>query len=82
MADSSNDRLLVFENPLSNAEADRVFGHDDFDTGGFNGSSASEVPPPATATRLLRPTSLAFDAQGNLYVADSGYSRVLAFDRP
>jgi sugar lactone lactonase YvrE len=85
VADSQNDRLLVFEHPLrplSGAEADRVFGHADFETGGVDSPVSSLTPPPASATRLLRPTGLAFDAQGNLYVADSWYNRVLAFERP
>lgn len=82
VADPQNDRVLVFERPLRSARADRVFGHQDFETGGFDPIFGSTPPPPASPTRLLRPTSLAFDAQGNLYVADTDYNRVLAFDRP
>ena len=82
VADSQNDRLLVFEDPLRNSEAGRVFGHPDFETGGFDSPIIGPAPPPASATRLSRPTGLAFDAQGNLYVADSWYNRVLVFDRP
>ena len=84
VADSTNDRLLVFVDPLHDDVADRVFGQPGFDVPGV--PSASEFRPaplpPATAARLLRPTALAFDAQGNLYVADTFYNRVLAFDRP
>ncbi len=80
VADSTNDRLLVFENPLSDTMADRVFGHSDFAAGGT--SPLFGKVPPASAARLLRPIGLAFDALGNLYVADAEYNRVLAFDRP
>jgi DNA-binding beta-propeller fold protein YncE len=84
VADSTNDRLLVFLNPLRDDVADRVFGHPGFDIPGVPLASEfgpSPLPPP-TAARLLRPTALAFDVEGNLYVADTFYNRVLVFDRP
>ena len=84
VADSPNDRLLVFNDPLRDDTADRVFGHAGFDTGAAGGLDPyyyGNVPPP-TAARLLRPSGLAFDALGDLYVADTDYNRVLAFDRP
>jgi len=78
VTDTPNDRVLVFPDPLRNDSALRVLGHDDFTTGG-----ASEIdPPPPTAARLLRPFDAAVDAQGNLWVADWGYNRLLRFDRP
>lgn len=79
-ASRDQHRLLVFENPLSDTTADRVFGHADFTPGGT--TPLHGKVPPASASRLLRPTSLAFDTLGNLYVADTEYNRVLAFDRP
>jgi DNA-binding beta-propeller fold protein YncE len=82
VADATNDRLLVFTDPLRNAVADRVFGHPSFDAAGKAGSAEFGNDPQPTAARLLRPTALAFDAQGNLFVADTFYNRVLAFDRP
>lgn len=81
VADPSNDRLLVFKDPLRDDVADRVFGHPSFDAAGTASAELGNNPP-ATAARLLRPTALAFDAQGNLYVADTFYNRVLVFDRP
>jgi len=80
VADSPNDRLLVFADPLHNDTAERVFGHEDF--GGGDPALPSRDNPPASARRLLRPTALAFDVHGNLYVADAFYNRVLAFDAP
>jgi DNA-binding beta-propeller fold protein YncE len=84
VADASNDRILVFRDPLRDDTADRVFGHASFDAGGTrepNPEYYGNVPPP-TAARLLRPVSLAFDDLGNLWVADRDYNRVLRFDRP
>jgi DNA-binding beta-propeller fold protein YncE len=67
VADTGNARLLVFMNPLRDDTADRIFG------------SPSLQP---TAASLAGPTALAFDAAGDLFVADTGYNRVLRFDRP
>jgi sugar lactone lactonase YvrE len=78
VADTLNDRLLVFMDPLRDDTADRVFGRPDFTTGG---APSAGFPQP-TASSLLQPTGLAFDDLGDLYVADTGYSRVLRFDRP
>ncbi len=44
--------------------------------------STYDVLPLPTAKNLLRPRALAFDALGNLYVADTEYNRMLRFDRP
>jgi sugar lactone lactonase YvrE len=81
VADTANDRLLVFDDPLRRDTADRVFGHAGFAEGGASLSTYDVLPPP-TAKNLLRPQALAFDAAGNLYVADTYNNRVLAFDRP
>jgi DNA-binding beta-propeller fold protein YncE len=78
VADPVNDRVLEFLKPLQDSAADRVFGHADFATGGvFAG-----LPPPPTVSNLLGPMGVAVDTEGNLYVADSGYDRVLEFDTP
>jgi hypothetical protein len=84
VADTPNDRVLVFTDPLLDDTADRVFGHADFAAGGAVQPPPTyygNVPPP-TAARLLRPSDAAIDAAGNLYVADMDYNRVLRFDRP
>jgi DNA-binding beta-propeller fold protein YncE len=81
VADTSNDRLLVFENPLADDTADRVFGHSGFGVGGAAITPFDTGPQPTAAT-FLRPMGLAFDAQGNLYVTDTYDHRVVAFDRP
>jgi sugar lactone lactonase YvrE len=81
VADTANDRLLVFADPLRRDTAGRVFGHADFNTGGTP-QSPYVATPPATARNLSRPRTLAFDGTGDLYVADTEYNRVLAYDRP
>lgn len=81
VADPGNDRVLEFRNPLRDTTADRVFGHADFATGGFPPNSYYPPPPP-TAANLLEPLGVAVDAEGNLFVADTGYDRVLEYDRP
>lgn len=81
VADTQGDRVLVFEDPLTDDVADRVFGHTSFDTGGDLLYSPRPAIPP-TAGTLSRPVGLAVDAAGNLYVADSYYNRVLVFERP
>ncbi|PYQ55660.1 MAG: hypothetical protein DMF53_27660 [Acidobacteria bacterium] len=80
VADPGNDRVLEFRNPLRDTAADRVFGHADFATGG--GPYPNNHLPPPTAANLLSPSGVAVDAEGNLFVADTAYDRVLEYDRP
>jgi sugar lactone lactonase YvrE len=82
VADPGNDRVLEFRNPLRDTTADRVFGHADFTTGGFPYPNYYYLPPPPTAANLLEPMGVAVDAEGNLFVADTAYDRVLEYDRP
>jgi DNA-binding beta-propeller fold protein YncE len=82
VADPGNDRVLEFRNPLRDTTADRVFGHADFNTAGFPYPDYYNPLPPPTAANLLEPMGVAVDAEGNLYVADTAYDRVLEYDRP
>lgn len=76
VADSGNNRVLVYDAPLSlGATADHVFGQPDFTHNSSNNGGIS-------ANSLSFPASVALDAQGNLYVADGGNSRVLEYDAP
>ncbi len=80
VADSGNHRILRFAAPsLNNATppaADTVIGQAD-----FSGNSANRGGTP-DATTLNTPAGLAFDGQGNLYVADYGNTRVLRYPAP
>jgi sugar lactone lactonase YvrE len=74
LSDLANNRVLQFDTPLTtDFAADRTFG-----VAGYGAS----CPAPASATRLCHPTGLALDGAGNLWVADDGYSRVVAFLQP
>ncbi|HTR62619.1 MAG TPA: choice-of-anchor D domain-containing protein [Candidatus Binataceae bacterium] len=74
LADTGNNRVLEYDQPFANdTVADRVYGQPDFITN-------SQVAP--SPTSLFLPSGLAFDTLGNLYVADSGNSRVLEYNSP
>jgi uncharacterized protein (TIGR03437 family) len=77
VADAGNNRLLRFgANSLSSAPpppADTVIGQKDFV------SYSPDAGGTVSASGLDTPSGLAFDPQGNLYVADSNNERVLEF---
>ena len=73
VADTDNNRVLRFTSPPEkNASADLVIGQTNF-TNNSNGT---------TAYTLYWPTDVAFDTQGNVWVADNGNSRVLRYTSP
>ena len=72
VVDTGNNRILGFRNAaaLSNGQAaDLVVGQPDFQLTGCDDN-------------LCRPSGVAVDSTGNLYVADSGDNRVLIFPSP
>ncbi len=69
VADTDNNRVLYF--PTGSKVAERVYGQSTF----FN--SAGSV----TRTGLFSPGGVALDQSENLYVADTGSSRVLIFPK-
>jgi sugar lactone lactonase YvrE len=82
VSDFNNDRLLLYQNPLSNTVSNQVFGQaGDFQTNqcnfgaGVSGNSAS-------AQSLCNPVGLTTDSSGNLYVADFNNRRVVIYDPP
>ncbi len=81
VADSSNDRVLQYDTPLStDTIADTVFGQGgDFTSSGCNSDTAGGNP---TAKDLCDPTGVAVDGSGNLYVVDSVNERVLEYNAP
>ena len=82
VADSGNNRVLVYNTPFNAASgepgagdgsADFVYGQGGaFTTRNCNLDGAS-------ATSLCNPAAVALDGAGNIYIADSGNNRVLEF---
>ena len=73
VADFGDNRVVRFKSPFDNpgvVSADAVYGQPGFTT--FTAGAAS-------ANSMKQPRSVAFDSQGNLWVADSGNNRVLHF---
>lgn len=92
-ADPMSGRVLRFPNPLtSGMSADMTLGNTIDMTRDCNGVNNDVTnpgrghPPPipgsASATSLCYPTAVAFDASGNLWVADRGNNRVLEYAPP
>jgi sugar lactone lactonase YvrE len=84
VVDSQNNRVLAYSNATSidNLKpANAVFGQPDFVSYYPNqfDSTASNSP---TAGTLAYPTAAVVDSSGNLFVADTGNSRVLVFQNP
>lgn len=78
ISDTSNSRVLEYDAPLRSGgtRASMVFGQN----GAFNAASCNAGG--VTASSLCRPTAIAVDSGGNLYVADSGNYRVLEYNAP
>ena len=73
VADLGNNRILEYAAPFLDGEAATVvIGQPNFDTSECVLTDAGECSP----------VSLAFDPQGNLWVADYGYNRVLEYPYP
>lgn len=75
VADLTNNRVLEYDDPLTNAQATRVFGQPDLQSGFCNNGGRS-------ATSLCQPIGVVIDSGGRLWVADELNHRVLEYDHP
>lgn len=79
VADTGNNRVLGWHDGRSfanGARADIVIGQRDFR------SNFPRGPGTPLSSGLSRPTTVAVDAAGNLYVVDAGNNRILRYARP
>ncbi len=90
VADSQNNRVLGWKDATAlkdarsekwGVKADVVIGQLDFDSTVPYGQSGSK-PLTSFSSGLFSPSAVAVDAQGNLWVLDSGNNRILRFPNP
>jgi Streptogramin lyase len=83
IADTYNNRVLGYldaRRVRPGDKADLVIGQPDFQRSVINYPTNDRTKP--NAQSLFSPVGLALDANGNLYVADTGNGRVLRFPAP
>ena len=79
VVDENNCRVLEFDSPLTNTTANQSLGQN----GSLNsGSTCVSYYNQPSASNLMQPFGAAVDDEGRLYVADSGYNRVVEYDNP
>ena len=79
VSDTGNNRVLAWQDATkagAGVYSDLVIGQRD------KVSNSSLGPGTSLSSGLSAPTGLAVDAQGNLFVVDSGNNRILRFPRP
>ncbi|MCS6912196.1 MAG: NHL repeat-containing protein [Myxococcales bacterium] len=72
VADAGNNRVLVYDNPLTSGTATRVFGQPSMS------STARGIGP----DRLNNPVGVSVDPYGVVWVSDAGNNRLLGFEPP
>ncbi len=92
--DSGNNRILGWDSYAQDKLPTLVIGQPDFYSGLVNGDNTKYLNPTASTLALLpfpvansplegpREGQMATDADGNLYILDTGNNRVLKFNQP
>ncbi len=80
VADSGNNRILLFSSPRTSVAADLVFGQ--FDSLSSDSPNHGLGETETDADGLFGPTGVALDTAGNLHVVDTNNHRVLRYDSP
>jgi DNA-binding beta-propeller fold protein YncE len=81
VTDTFLHRVLRFSPPFTTGQpADLVLGQADFLTSGCN--RTRDFPGPAAPNSLCYPRGVAVDANGRVYISDSGNNRVIRFSPP
>jgi sugar lactone lactonase YvrE len=73
IADTANNRVVHHENPLADADAERVYGQASFAGVACNAGGA------VSTTSLCDPRGVVVSAAGDLYIADRGNNRVVRY---
>jgi len=84
VSDYVNNRVLAWKNAVTfttGQKADLAIGQPDLDTTFSQGPSAVAKGSSTLPSGLTRPSGLAVDGNGNLYVADAGNNRVLRYPK-
>ena len=84
VSDFGNNRVLEYDAPFASGytagePASIIFGNTSSNS---NSTGCTSGQPMPSSDNLCDPTGLASDAQGNLFVTDSGYNRVLLYLNP
>jgi sugar lactone lactonase YvrE len=81
VSDTNNHRVLMFPsgNLVTGATPTFVLGQTVTSGSGVRYCNQSAGGSPASASTLCRPSGIAFDSSGNLWVADSSNNRVLKY---
>ena len=85
VSDYVNNRVLAWKNAATfttGQKADLAIGQPDLDTTFAEGPGAVAQKTSTYTSGLTRPSGLAVDGNGNLYVADAGNNRVLRYPKP
>ncbi len=82
VADSGNNRVLVYNTPFNGASGEPGAGDTSADFVYGQGGAFTTMNcnlDGASATSLCNPAAVALDGAGNIYIADAGNNRVLEF---